>query len=67
MFGYRLEDLLRHTSGWDDDLVTAVESEASAYRRQAHYLADMLVTLGRLERFAQTPVQSQDKQKEYAP
>ena len=47
--------------------MTAVESEASAYRRQAHYLADMLVTLGRLERFAQTPVQSQDKQKEYAP
>jgi hypothetical protein len=67
VFGYRMEDLLRHTSGWDDDLVTAVESEATAYRRQAHYLADMLVTLGRLERFsqAQTQVQGKDKQKEY--
>jgi hypothetical protein len=65
VFGYSMEDLLRHTSGWDDDLVTAVESEASAYRRQAHYLADMLVTLGRLERFAtaQTQVPSPDAQK----
>jgi len=66
VFGYRLEDLLRHTSGWDDDLVTAVEIEASEYRRQAHYLADLLVTLGRLERFAKVPTQSQDEPKEYA-
>ncbi len=57
VFGYRIDDLLRHTSGWDDDLVSAVETEASEYRRQAHYLADMLVTLGRLQRCtqAQTP------------
>ncbi|MEF8724734.1 MAG: conjugative transfer protein MobI(A/C) [Candidatus Accumulibacter delftensis] len=66
VFGYSMEDLLCHTSGWDDDLVTAVESEASAYRRQAHFLADMLVTLGRLERFAtaQTQGPSPGAQKE---
>ena len=51
VFSYRIDDLLRHTSGWDDDLVSAVETEASEYRRQAHYLADVLVTLGRLQRF----------------
>jgi hypothetical protein len=51
IFSYCMDDLLRHTVGWDDDLVTAVEAEASQYRRQAHYLSDMLVTLRRLERF----------------
>ena len=66
VFGYRLEDLLRHTSGWDDDLVTAVEREACEYRRQAHYLADMLVTLRRLERFVKVPTQSPDERKESA-
>ncbi len=52
IFSYSMSDLHRHTSGWDDDLVTEVETEASQYRRQAHYISDMLVTLGRLERFA---------------
>ncbi len=51
VFSYSMDELLRHTSGWDDDLVTKVEAEASLYRRQAHYVSDMLVTLGRLERF----------------
>lgn len=51
IFSYCMGDLLRHTVGWDDNLVTAVEAEASQYRRQAHYLSDMLVTLGRLDRF----------------
>jgi hypothetical protein len=46
-----MDDLLLHTVGWDIDLVEAVETEASQYRRQAHYLSDMLVTLRRLERF----------------
>lgn len=65
VFAYRIEDLLRHTSGWDDDLVSAVESEASAYRREAHYIADMLVTLGRLQRLAQP--RTPDKPGENAP
>ena len=51
IFSYCMDDLLRHTVGWDDHLVAEVEAEASQYRRQAHYLSDMLVTLGRLERF----------------
>lgn len=51
VFSYNLDDLFRHTSGWDNALVTEVEAEASRYRRQAHYISDMLVTLGRLERF----------------
>ena len=55
----------RHTSGWDDDLVSAVETEASEYRRQAHYLADMLVTLGRLQRFTQA--QPSDTPGEHTP
>lgn len=55
VFRYRLEDLLRHTSGWDDDLVRATEIEASEYRREAHYLADMLVTLARLQRCTPGP------------
>ena len=55
VFRYRLEDLLRHTSGWDDDLVRATEIEASEYRREAHHLADMLVTLGRLQRSTPGP------------
>lgn len=46
-----MDDLLLHTVGWDIDLVAVVETEASQYRRQAHYLSDMLVTLRRLERF----------------
>jgi CubicO group peptidase (beta-lactamase class C family) len=65
VFSYRIDDLLRHTSGWDDDLVSAVETEASEYRRQAHYLADMLVTLGRLQRLAQA--QTSDKPAEDTP
>jgi len=65
VFSYRIEDLLRHTSGWDDDLVSAVETEASEYRRQAHYLADMLVTLGRLQRF--TPARTGETPGEGAP
>ena len=51
IFSYCMDDLFRHTVGWDDDLVAKVEAEASQYRRQAHYLSDMLLTLGRLERF----------------
>lgn len=51
IFSYSMDDLLRYTVGWDDSLVAEVEAEASQYRRQAHYLSDMLVTLGRLERF----------------
>jgi hypothetical protein len=51
VYSYYMEDLLRHAVGWDENLVTEVEVEASLYRRQAHYLSDMLVTLGRLERF----------------
>ncbi len=51
VFSYCMDDLLLHTVGWDIDLVEAVEAEASQYRRQAHYISDMLVTLGRLERF----------------
>jgi hypothetical protein len=51
VYSYCMDDLLLHTVGWDIDLVEAVEAEASQYRRQAHYLSDMLVTLGRLERF----------------
>lgn len=51
VFSYCMDDLLLHTVGWDIDLVEAVEAEASQYRRQAHYLSDMLVALGRLERF----------------
>ena len=65
VFSYRIDDLLRHTSGWDNDLVSAVETEASEYRRQAHYLADMLVTLGRLQRLAQA--QTSDKPAEDTP
>ena len=52
-----MDDLLLHTVGWDIDLVAAVETEASQYRRQAHYLSDMLVTLRRLERFMAGDVQ----------
>lgn len=51
VFSYCMEDLLQYAVGWDDNLVAEVEAEASQYRRQAHYLSDMLVTLGRLERF----------------
>jgi len=51
VYCYNMNDLLRHTSGWDADLVTEVEAEAAQYRRQAHYIADMLTTLSRLERF----------------
>ena len=65
VFRYRIEDLLRHTSGWDDDLVRATEIEASEYRREAHYLADMLVTLGRLQRF--TPGPTREKAGEDTP
>jgi hypothetical protein len=51
VFCYNMNDLLRHTSGWDNDLVKEIETEAAQYRRQAHYIADMLTTLSRLERF----------------
>lgn len=51
VYSYCMDDLLPHTVGWDIGLVEAVEAEASQYRRQAHYISDMLVTLGRLERF----------------
>jgi hypothetical protein len=51
VYCYNMNDLLRHTSGWDNDLVKEVEAEAAQYRRQAHYIADMLTTLSRLERF----------------
>lgn len=51
VYCYNMNDLLRHTSGWDNDLVMEVETEAAQYRRQAHYIADMLTTLSRLERF----------------
>lgn len=51
IFSYCMDDLHRHTVGWDNELVEEVEAEASRYRRQGHYLSDMLVTLGRLERF----------------
>ena len=54
VFSYYMDDLYRHTSGWDDQLVTEVETEATKYRRLAHYINDMLVTLGRLERFTAT-------------
>lgn len=54
VFSYNIDDLFRHTSGWDNALVAEVEAEASQYRRQAHYISDMLVTLGRLERFMDT-------------
>lgn len=57
IFSYFMDDLLRHTVGWDDKLVAEVEAEASRYRRQAHYLSDMLVTLGRLERFTKGAVE----------
>ena len=57
IFSYCMDDLLLHTVGWDIDLVAAVETEASQYRRQAHYLSDMLVTLRRLERFMAGDVQ----------
>lgn len=57
VFSYCMDDLLRHTVGWDNDLVAKVEAEASQYRRQAHYLSDMLVTLRRLERFMADDVQ----------
>lgn len=48
IFSYCMDDLFRYTVGWDNDLVAEIEAEASQYRRQAHYLSDMLVTLGRL-------------------
>ncbi len=51
LFSYNMDDLFRHTSGWDNALVTEVEAEATQYRRRAHYISGMLVTLGRLERF----------------
>ena len=57
IFSYCMDDLFRHTVGWDDNLVTEVEAEASRYRRQAHYLSYMLLTLGRLERFMAGDVQ----------
>ena len=57
IFSYCMDDLLLHTVGWDIDLVAAVETEASQYRRQAHYLSDMLVTLRRLERFMAGDIQ----------
>ena len=57
VYAYCMDDLLLHTVGWDIDLVEAIEAEASQYRRQAHYLSDMLVTLGRLERFMAGDVQ----------
>jgi len=52
-----MDDLLLHAVGWDIDLLAAVEAEASQYRRQAHYLSDMLVTLRRLERFMAGDIQ----------
>lgn len=54
---WHLQTLLRHTSGWEKEVVTAMENEADEYRWQAHYLAELLGTLDRLERCvqAQTP------------
>ena len=64
VFSYCMDDLLLHTVGWDIDLVAAVETEASQYRRQAHYLSDMLVTLRRLERFMAGDVQESPVEEE---
>ena len=64
VYSYSMDDLLLHTVGWDIDLVEAVEAEASQYRRQAHYLSDMLVTLGRLERFMAGDVEESPTEEE---
>lgn len=50
-----VEDLLQHASGRDDALATEVESEINQYRHQAHCIAEMLATLGRLERLVHSP------------
>ncbi|MBL0039058.1 MAG: hypothetical protein IPP36_11325 [Nitrosomonadales bacterium] len=46
-----MDDLFLHTAGWDNDLVAAVKAKAAAIAARRTYLSDMLVTLGRLERF----------------
>jgi predicted ABC-type transport system involved in lysophospholipase L1 biosynthesis ATPase subunit len=50
-----VEDLLQHASGRDDALATEVESEINQYRHQAHCIAEMLATLGRLQRLVHSP------------
>ena len=50
-----MEDLLQHASGRDDALATEVESEINHYRHWAHCIAEMLVTLGRLQRLVHFP------------
>jgi len=50
-----VEDLLQHASGRDDALATEVESEINQYRHQAHCIAEMLATLGHLQRLVHSP------------
>lgn len=51
VYGYDLGDLFKFAADWSKERVVEVETEAKAFRRQAHYCASMLIVLGRLERY----------------
>jgi hypothetical protein len=44
-------------------LVIEVDREANQYRHQAHYIAEMLATLGRLQRLVHSPRGTSDEAK----
>jgi hypothetical protein len=51
VYSYDMADLFKCAPDWSKEQVVEVENEAASFRRQAHYCAQMLISLGRLERY----------------
>jgi hypothetical protein len=51
VYSYHMADLYKFSPDWSKERVMEVEVEAASFRRQAHYCSQMLIMLGRLERY----------------